>query len=112
MFYCSNEDGFISPFDGIQRKTLVYGQRTLMTEFRFDKGARLPHHSHPNEQTGYLVSGRIRLTVGDEIYTVNSGDAWCIPENVTHGAYIEENAIAIEVFSPLRKDYVPSSPEE
>ncbi|MFC1485620.1 cupin domain-containing protein [Candidatus Latescibacterota bacterium] len=109
MFYHSHEDGFTSPFDGIQFKTLVYGEHTLMTEFRLTKGAKLPQHRHPYEQTGYLVSGRIRMTVGDETFTVAPGDAWCIPENAEHGAEIEEDSVAVEVFSPTREDYLPSA---
>ena len=52
--------------DGIERKTLVHGEKTLMTEFRLRKGAVLPRHSHPHEQTGYLVKGGIRLFIGTE----------------------------------------------
>jgi quercetin dioxygenase-like cupin family protein len=47
-------------------RTLCYGDRTLLTEFRLDGGSTLPRHAHPYEQTGYLVSGSLRLTVGDE----------------------------------------------
>ena len=47
-------------------KTLVYGARTLMTEFCLKKGSVLPRHSHPHEQTGYLVSGRIKLSIDTE----------------------------------------------
>jgi quercetin dioxygenase-like cupin family protein len=45
---------------------LVHGEKTLMTEFRLRKGAVLPRHSHPHEQTGYLVKGGIRLFIGTE----------------------------------------------
>ena len=37
-----------------------------MTEFRLRQGAVLPRHSHPREQTGYLVKGRIRLSIGTD----------------------------------------------
>jgi len=50
-----------------------------MTEFRLDQGAVLPRHKHPHEQTGYLVSGRIELTIGAETHEVSAGDSWCIP---------------------------------
>ena len=49
---------------GIQRKTLIYGEKTLMTEFRLEKGCTLPMHNHPEEQTGFLVSGHMALTIG------------------------------------------------
>ena len=93
--------------DGIERKTLVHGENTLMTEFLLRKGAVLPRHAHPHEQTGYLVKGRIRLFIGTEDYEAQVGDSWCIPGGVEHGADTLEDSVAIEVFSPVRDDYVP-----
>ncbi len=54
----------IKVLDGITRKTLCYGEKTLMTEFKLQGGKTLPMHNHPEEQTGYLVSGHIILTIG------------------------------------------------
>lgn len=88
-------------------KTLVYGEKTLMTEFRLERGNQLPEHSHPHEQTGYLVKGHIILYIGPEKHDVESGDSWCIPCNVIHRAEILEDSVAIEVFSPVREDYLP-----
>lgn len=70
------------------------------------KGSLLPRHSHPEEQTGYLVSGRIRLTIGDRTFDVASGDCWCIEGGIEHQAAILEPSVAVEVFSPVRKDYL------
>lgn len=107
MFKPQSDDDFIPALEGIERKTLVYGAKTLMTEFRLRKGAVLPRHSHPHEQTGYLVTGHIRLSIGAERYDVNAGDSWCIPGGTEHSADILENSVAIEVFSPVRDDYLP-----
>ncbi len=107
MFEKRSDTGYCPALEGIERKTLVYGEKTLMTEFRLRKGAVLPRHSHPHEQTGYLVKGRIRLCIGAEQYEAHPGDSWCIPGGVEHGADILENSVAVEVFSPVRDDYVP-----
>jgi len=88
-------------------KTLVYGEKTLMTEFRLEAGAVLPRHAHPHEQTGYLVAGRLRLQLGDASRVVEPGDSWCIPSGAEHGAEVMEDSVAVEVFSPVREDYVP-----
>ena len=76
-------------------------------EFLLQKNAVLPLHSHPHEQTGYLIKGRIRLTVGADVHEVMPGDSWCVPGSVLHGAEIIEESVAVEVFSPVRKDYLP-----
>ena len=100
-------NGYCPALDGIERKTLVYGEKTLMTEFRLRRGAVLPRHSHPHEQTGFLVQGCIRLFIGTEQYEAQAGDSWCIPGAIEHGANILEDSVAVEVFAPVREDYVP-----
>lgn len=109
MFDKRSDAGYQPVLNGIERKTLVYGDRTLMTEFRLRKGAVLPRHSHPHEQTGCLVKGRVRLFIGAEVHDAQPGDSWCIPGGVEHGAESLEDSVAIEVFSPVREDYLPTA---
>lgn len=112
MFTKDSTKDYSNPVPGIRQKTLVFGQLTLMTKFLLDKGSILPNHTHPYEQTGYLVKGRILLKIGETGYDVADGDSWCIPRDVTHGAKILEDAIAIEIFSPVREDYLPKGSQE
>jgi quercetin dioxygenase-like cupin family protein len=107
VFSKRTDSDYESVLEGIDRKTLVYGNKTLMTEFHLKKGSQLPRHEHPHEQTGYLVKGRIMLSMGSEEFEVRPGDSWCIASNVEHGAMILEDSVAIEVFSPVREDYLP-----
>ena len=109
MFYKSESNGYKQALEGIKFKTLVYGERTLFAEFRLEKGSKLPRHRHPHEQTGYLVGGQIRLFIGEETFEVEPGDSWCIPSDVEHGGEIIADSIAIEVFSPVREDYLPEN---
>ena len=55
---------------------------------------------------GYLISGRIILTIGNDAYEVIPGDSWNIPGGVLHCAHILEDSVAIEVFSPRRDEYL------
>lgn len=107
MFQKSSAEGYAPALPGIELKTLVHGEKTLMVEFLLEKGRILPKHSHPHEQTGYLVKGRIRLAIGTTEFEVMPGDSWCIPANLEHGAEIIEDSVAVEVFSPVREDYLP-----
>lgn len=107
MFYRADENGYKEVLPGIQLKTLVYGEKTLFAEFRMEANSKLTSHSHPNEQTGYLVAGRIILTIGENKFEAGPGDSWCITENTLHSAEILEDSVAIEVFSPVREDYLP-----
>jgi len=111
MFEKHSESGYRLAIKGIELKTRVYGEKTLMAEFRLRKDSTLPRHAHPHEQTGYLVKGHIRLSIGTEKCDVQAGDTWCIPGGVEHGAEIMEDSVAIEVFSPVREDYLPKEKE-
>ncbi len=106
MFIKRNPSGYTQALPGVRLKPLAHGESMLLTEFLLQKGYTLPRHAHPNEQTGYLVSGRIRLTIGEETRDLEPGDSWDVPPNVIHGAEILEDAVAVEVFSPVREDYL------
>lgn len=99
----SSKKGYVNVFNGIKRKTLVYGDKTLLTEFLLEKGKILSMHSHPEEQTGYLISGHVILIIEGDKYEMKSGDSWAIPGNAEHGAGTIENSVAIEIFSPVSK---------
>jgi len=107
MFSKQSPSGYVNALDKVVRKTLVHGSMTLMTEFKLERGAVLPKHKHPHEQTGYLVSGSMDLTIRNETFPVAPGDSWCIPGDVEHSAMAHEDSVAIEVFSLVREEYVP-----
>ncbi|MCL5279679.1 MAG: cupin domain-containing protein [Planctomycetes bacterium] len=110
MFEKHDRKGYKTALPGIRRKTLCYGARTLMAEFVLEQGSVLPLHSHPHEQIGYLVKGHICLKVGAKEHDVTAGDSWCVPSGVEHAAQSLEDSIAVEVFSPVRADYLPATP--
>jgi quercetin dioxygenase-like cupin family protein len=91
--------------EGIQIKTLVLGEATLMTKFKLSKSTLVPRHSHPCEQTGYLISGNIILHIEEKKYEMKKGDSWCIHKNISHQADVREDSIVLEIFSPPREDY-------
>jgi quercetin dioxygenase-like cupin family protein len=106
MFKKSNVGKQTEAVKGIHIKATVYGTRTLLTEVRLEKGAVIPPHRHPHEQTGYLVSGHMDFLVDGSHYIANPGDSWNIPADVEHGASAVEESLVVEVFSPVREDYL------
>jgi quercetin dioxygenase-like cupin family protein len=107
MFKKNSSQGYRELAEGVELQTLVYGEKTLMGRFRLKKGGVVPLHAHPYEQTGMVLSGKLQFQVGGEVFTAETGDSWCIAENVEHGAEAIEDALLVEVFSPAREDYLP-----
>lgn len=106
MFEKQKENGFTEVVKGVGIKTLVYGDKTLMVEVHFEKGAHLPLHSHPHEQTGFLISGQMEFQVEGEKHIAKPGDSWNIAGDVEHSATGLEQSVVIEVFSPVREEYL------
>ena len=107
MITYDSDDGLRPNGDGIRMKNLAHGQHTMMMQFLLDEGSHIPRHSHPQEQTGYLVAGSLRFTIGEKTYTLSAGDSWCVPGGTPHKVDVLSDSVVIEVFSPLRTDYLP-----
>ena len=106
MFRKKNTGDSRELLEGVELTTLVHGEKTLMGQFKIDKGCIVPVHSHPHEQTGIMISGKLRFNVEGEIWDVETGDSWCLPGGVEHSAEALEDTMVIEVFSPVREDYL------
>ena len=106
MFYRKTETGYRALAEGVRMKTLVHGEKTHMCEFRVAAAEILPRHIHSHEQTGYLVSGRVDFHMGEDLLEARPGDCWCVPGGVEHWAETLEDSVIIEVFSPVRGDYL------
>ena len=110
MFSAKNDSPLRALREGVRFKTVAAGDKTHLTEFHLAKGNVIPEHSHPHEQTGYLVSGRLKFRIGAETFEARSGDGWNISGGVAHAVDVLEDSVVIEVFSPPREDYLALSP--
>ena len=82
----------------------------MLSYLQMDEGAIVPLHSHPHEQAGILLKGRLQLTIGAETREVEAGSMFIIPPNVPHRAVaIGGPATVLDVFSPIREDYAERS---
>ncbi|MCG8334426.1 MAG: cupin domain-containing protein [Proteobacteria bacterium] len=91
---------------GLKRKILGYGEKIMLVKVAFDKGAVGPIHHHLHSQTTYVLEGSFEVTIGNEQQILKSGDGFYIPPGVDHGAVALEDGILIDVFSPLREDFI------
>ena len=106
MFYKKDDGGYRKMIEGVEMKTVAHGENTSMHAFRIAKGAEVPMHEHPHEQTGFMISGTLRFDVEGEKFDAKAGDSWNIPGGKKHSATALEDTEVVEVFSPLREEYL------
>lgn len=106
MFRARDEVTAVEMAPGVVRRTLNSGARATLVEVTLAQGAVVPEHTHPHEQVGYVVSGRIRCRVGDDTRELQAGDSYLAPGGVPHAVEALENAVCIDVFSPVREEFL------
>lgn len=95
----------VKMFPGVYRRTMATTDALMVCEFFFERDAEVPMHQHPHEQAGYIVYGKLEMTIGDETRICQPGDSYAIPGNVPHRARALADTVLIDVFSPPREDY-------
>lgn len=108
MFTAAGQKEYEQVTEGLTRKVLSTGERIMVVEMGFKPGAGTPSyaipHFHAYEQIGYVISGRLLVTVGSETRILVAGDSYLAPPGVEHTAYAQEESLMLEVFSPPRTD--------
>lgn len=97
------------PAEGVQMNMLA-GARGMLNWVRLAPGARVPAHSHPHEQLGYVIEGSIILRIGDETREIGPETCYVIPGGVEHeGTGGPNGCLVMDVFSPPREDYLAAA---
>jgi len=81
-------------------KPLLKGERMAMLEVHLQPGVASAMHVHAHESLLYVVRGRIRTIVGDEVVVLGPGDVGCHPAHVAHSVEALEETVFVEVKSP------------
>jgi quercetin dioxygenase-like cupin family protein len=93
-------------FPGVNIQTAA-GKNIMLSLVEFESGAVVEEHSHPHEQAGMLIEGELTFTIGGATFHVEPGDMWRIPGGIPHKVVAENGpAKALDVFHPIRKDYL------
>jgi len=94
---------------GVSRQIMGYDDKIMLIKVKFEKGSIGKLHEHFHSQTSYVASGSFELTIGDKKQVLKEGDSFYIPPHVVHGALCLEDGILIDVFSPVRQDFLDKS---
>jgi quercetin dioxygenase-like cupin family protein len=94
----------------ISRK-IVSGEREMLAQIYLKRGALVPMHAHESEQMTYILQGALRFFIEGEEITVREGEVLHIPSRTPHQAEALEDTLELDVFSPIRSEWVDSVDE-
>jgi unsaturated pyranuronate lyase len=93
----------------ISRK-IVTGEREMLAQTYLKRGAQVPMHTHESEQMTYVLQGALRFLVDGEEIIVKEGEVLHIPSGTPHQAEALEDTFELDVFSPIRADWLVTEP--
>ena len=92
--------------DGIKRQILAYSDSLMVTRVEFQDGAAGDVHAHRHSQVTYVESGEFHIVIDGESRLLGPGDSVCIQPNLDHGAICKKAGVLLDVFSPVREDFL------
>lgn len=92
--------------EGITRQFVGFNTQLMMVKVRFKEGAVGYVHDHFHSQATYVASGRFEITIDGKPEILKTGDGFFVQPNLKHGAKCLEAGILIDVFSPVREDFL------
>ncbi|HPH17894.1 MAG TPA: cupin domain-containing protein [Haliscomenobacter sp.] len=93
---------------GVRRKVLSFDERVMMVKVSFDTGGIGALHHHHHTQISYVAQGVFEISIGGTKKTLRQGDGYYIPPNEIHGARCLEAGELVDVFTPIREDFIAS----
>ena len=105
-FLLGNEEPTEVVDEGITRQILGFNDQIMMVKVWFEAGSQGYVHSHFHSQVTYVESGEFEVTVGESTRTLSAGDCFYMEPDAPHGAICKKKGVLIDVFSPLRSDFL------
>jgi quercetin dioxygenase-like cupin family protein len=81
-------------------KPLMKGDEMTFLEIRYAPGVGAPLHTHTHESIAYVVKGKVKSTVGEDVFIMGPGDVCRHPKGVLHGLEAIEESVVVEIKSP------------
>jgi quercetin dioxygenase-like cupin family protein len=87
-------------------RRVLHGEKITMAQLGLSKDCAVPLHHHENEQISVILQGLLKFNLGGQELLARGGDVVVIPPNVPHSVLALEDSIAMDVFSPIRQDWL------
>lgn len=91
---------------GVRRKIMTYDEKIMIVRVEFDKGGVGTLHQHYHVQVTNVESGVFDVEIDGIKKRLKAGDVFHVPSNLIHGAVCIETGVLIDVFTPMREDFL------
>ena len=91
---------------GVKRKIVTYDERIMMVKVAFEKGGVGTLHQHYHTQLTYVAKGAFEVEINGKKQVLKEGDVFHVEPDLIHGAVCVEDGMLIDVFSPMREDFI------
>ncbi len=104
-FYNPQERAVKDWLPGMHIRTF-WGENQLLSLVDLDADTVLPRHSHPHEQSTFVLEGELEFELAGETRLVKAGELIIIPGGVEHVAKVGPHPVRVlDTFSPVREDF-------
>ena len=93
---------------GMKRKIMTYDDRVMLVKVYFEKGGIGTVHNHYHTQLTYISKGVFEVEVDGKKQILKQDDVFHAAPNLFHGVVCLEEGELIDVFSPMREDFIDS----
>jgi len=87
-------------------RKVITGEKAMVAQVFIAKGGVVPVHQHESEQITYILEGALEFEIEGRSVVVSAGQVLRIPSNVPHRAVALEDTLDLDVFSPIREDWL------
>ncbi len=87
-------------------RKVISGEKITLAQIFLAKDAVVPLHHHENEQFSSVLTGALRFELEGKEMVLRAGEVLHIPSNVPHRVVALEDSLALDVFSPIRADWL------
>lgn len=106
MFNFDDKKEWIDLGAGVSRKIMSYNNEMMVVRVRFEAGAIGAVHQHVHTQSTFVVQGKFEFSIGEEKLIIAAGDTCLMPSNILHGCVCLEKGELLDVFTPMREDFL------
>jgi quercetin dioxygenase-like cupin family protein len=104
--YTKWDDIEVESLNEVIGRQMIVGTNVMVARVLLKKGAKVPLHSHHNEQVSYVLEGALQFFIDDREIMVSAGEVLCIPPHMPHEAIALEDTVSLDIFNPPRQDWI------